>query len=169
MVGRACTNPVPLRSLQLRHDRSRVEEYLRQSMGYLKNTQAALRAAAIRFISESPPRGPFSGSLAPVPAVALAGRGSPVAARAPAALCQAPHAGGLAGSLAQSHRPPAMSCSGVSPAEGEEGMQPSRQGRGPCCWGCAGEQRPDRSSVPRACHAAREEPEQEGGVEYWQW
>ena len=78
------------------------------------------------------PRGPSSGRLAPVPATALAARGSLLAARAPAAPRRAQQTRGLAGSLAQSHCPRVLSFPGVSPAEGEEGVQSSWQG-----WGCA--------------------------------
>ncbi|XP_064903902.1 uncharacterized protein LOC110356051 isoform X1 [Columba livia] len=56
----------------LEQDRSRAEEYLSQSLLYLGDAQASLREAALRFIGESQPPGPSFGSLAPVPAAALA-------------------------------------------------------------------------------------------------
>ncbi|KAK4806336.1 hypothetical protein QYF61_017205 [Mycteria americana] len=82
----------------LERDRSRAEEYLNRSLPYLKDAQATLREAAVRFI------------------------------------------GGPAGRLAQSHPPRLLLFPGLSPDEAEEGVQPSRQGRGLCCGERAGEQ-----------------------------
>ena len=135
--------PMPLCCLQLVRGRSRAEEYLDQSLPYLEDAQVALREAAVRFIGEPQPSfGSSFGSLAPVPTAALAARSSPVAARAgpwPPSPTPA-HAGGLGGHLAQSHPPRLLVFPGVSPDEGEEAVQPSRQGRGLCCWEHAGEQ-----------------------------
>ncbi|KAM6334656.1 uncharacterized protein FN964_013740 [Alca torda] len=135
-------------------DRRRVEEYLQHSMPYLKDAQATLREEAIRFIGEPPPPRSLVRSLAPVPATGLAARISPVAARAlaaprrawaaegsvPSSLTPA-HAGGLAGSLALSHRPRGLSFPGASPAEGQEGVRPSCRAGGRAagvCWGAGG-------------------------------
>ncbi|KAM6188800.1 uncharacterized protein WM294_015149 [Sarcoramphus papa] len=49
-LGRLCDTPIPLCSLQLVQDRSRAEEYLKQSLPYLEDAQAPLREAAVRFI-----------------------------------------------------------------------------------------------------------------------
>ena len=65
--GRVCTSPVALCSLQLGHDRSRVEEYLCQSLPYLRDTQATLRKAAVRFIGEPQPPGTFIWQAGPSP------------------------------------------------------------------------------------------------------
>ena len=54
--GRVCTNPVPLCSLQLVENSSRVDEYLDQSLPYLQSPQEPLRKAAITFIGEPQPR-----------------------------------------------------------------------------------------------------------------
>lgn len=67
------------------------------------------------------------------PSRARADRGSVPPSPTPA------HVGGLGGSLAQSHCPQVVSFPGVSPAEGEEGVQPSRQGQGLRCQQHAGE------------------------------
>ncbi|XP_071658788.1 maestro heat-like repeat-containing protein family member 7 [Patagioenas fasciata] len=42
--------PIPLCSLQLKQDSSRAQEFLIQSLSYLKDAQASLREAAVRFI-----------------------------------------------------------------------------------------------------------------------
>ena len=48
---------MPLCSLQLVQDRSRVEEYLSRSLPYLNDAQVTLREAAVRFIGEPQPLG----------------------------------------------------------------------------------------------------------------
>ena len=93
------------------------------------------------------PWGPSFGSLAPVPAAALAARGSAVAARTPTAPCRAwaargsvplspapAHVGGLGGSLARSQPPSGTVLPWGHPAEGEEGVQPNRRA-GSCAAG----------------------------------
>lgn len=89
-LGKAHVSPVPLCSLQLAKDRSRAEEYLQQSLPYLKDPQATMREAAIRFIGE--PRGPCLGSAAPGP---QPWAGLPLFPPA--------HARGLGGRLTQCH------------------------------------------------------------------
>ena len=51
--------PVPVCSLQLAQDRSRAEEYVQQSLPYLRDAQAPVREAAIRFIGEPQPLVPL--------------------------------------------------------------------------------------------------------------
>ena len=96
-------------------------------------------------VSHSPP-GPSFGSLAPVPAPALAARSSlglpepRLSGAGPWPPSPTPsHAGGLGDHLAQPHRPRLLVFPGVSPDEGEEAVQPRQQGWGLCCWECAGE------------------------------
>lgn len=52
-----CASPVTLCSLQLVQGRRRMEEYLHDSLPYLKDAQATLRVEAIRFIGEPQPPG----------------------------------------------------------------------------------------------------------------
>ena len=53
--GRLCDVAMPMCSLQLVRDRSRAEEYLERSLSYLRDAQAPVREAAVRFIGEPPP------------------------------------------------------------------------------------------------------------------
>lgn len=47
--------PIPLSSLQLVKNKSRAEEYLHQSLPYLRDPQATVREMAVRFIGEPQP------------------------------------------------------------------------------------------------------------------
>jgi len=59
--GRLCDVAVPVCSLQLARDRSRAEEYVEQSLPYLRDAQAPVREAAVRFIGEPlPPVPPWA-------------------------------------------------------------------------------------------------------------
>lgn len=74
---------VPLCSLQLLHNRSRVEEYLCQSLPYLKDTQATLRVAAIRFIGEPQPLGSLFWQPGPSPLRCTGSKGQPCGCQSP--------------------------------------------------------------------------------------
>lgn len=50
-----CDMPIRLSSLQLMKDKSRAEEYLHQSLPYLRDPQATVREVAVRFIGEPQP------------------------------------------------------------------------------------------------------------------
>ena len=77
-LGKVCTSAVALCSLRLRHDRSsRVEEYLCQSLPYLRDTQATLRKAAVRFIGETQPPGTLFWQPGPSPRHCAGSKGQP--------------------------------------------------------------------------------------------
>lgn len=50
-----CDMPIRLSSLQLMKDKSRAEEFLHQSLPYLRDPQATVREVAVRFIGEPQP------------------------------------------------------------------------------------------------------------------
>lgn len=52
LTGGLCGMPIPLSSLQLVKNKSRAEEYLHQSLPYLRDPQATVREVAVRFIGE---------------------------------------------------------------------------------------------------------------------
>ena len=82
--GRVCTSAMALCSLQLGHDRSsRVEEYLCQSLPYLRDTQATLRKAAVRFIGEPQPPGTLFWQPGPSPHHCAGSKGQPCGCQSP--------------------------------------------------------------------------------------
>ena len=137
-LRRGCDMPIPLCSLQVVQDRSRAEEYCHQSLPYLQDAQATVREAAVRFIGEPQPPGSLFWQPGPSPCHCTVSKEQPRAGPWPPSPSPA-HAGGLGGRLAQCHPPRVLVFPGLSPDEGEEGVQPSRQGRALCCWERAGE------------------------------
>ena len=140
--------PILFCSLQLEQDRSKAEEYCHQSLPYLKNAQAPLREAAVRFIGEPQPPQSLFGQPGPSPRRCTGAKEQPCGCPSPSCPHAGPwppspspaHAGGLGGHLAQSNPAELLLFPGLSPDEGEEGVRPSRQGGGLCCWERAGEQ-----------------------------
>ena len=59
--------PIPFCSLQLEQDWSKAEKYCDWSLPYLKNAQAPLREAAVRFIGEPQPPQSLFGQPGPSP------------------------------------------------------------------------------------------------------
>ncbi|XP_071588643.1 maestro heat-like repeat-containing protein family member 7 [Heliangelus exortis] len=120
----------------LLQDRTRAEDYLDQSLGYLHNAQASVRMEAIRFIGEPQPLRTLFWQPGPSPHCCPGTRSSRVAARAPHGcpvqglglpLPALPTQGGLVAAL------PSATLSllvfrGLSPAGGEEVVQPRRPG-----------------------------------------
>lgn len=78
---------MPLYSLQLVKDRRRVEEYLQQSLPYLKDAQATLREVAVRFIGEPPPPGSLFRQPGPRPRCCTGSEGQLGSGRSDATLC----------------------------------------------------------------------------------
>lgn len=81
--------PMPSCSLQLMQDRRRAEEYMKQSLPYLKNAQPALRVAAIRFIGEPQPPGSVFWQPGPSACCCTGSEGQPCGCQSPAAPCRA--------------------------------------------------------------------------------
>lgn len=102
----------PWCSLQLMKRSSKAEEYMQQSLPYLRDSQSSVRLAAVRFIGESQPLAPFGATPTTL-------------CRASASLCPLPQPG-LAGCIAQSHSPWLL----VAPGMAVGGWQ----GRGSPCW-----------------------------------
>ena len=75
---------MPLCSLQLVQDRSRVEEYLSRSLPYLNDAQVTLREAAVRFIGEPQPLGSLFWQPGPSPSRCTGSKGQHCG-------CQNPH------------------------------------------------------------------------------
>ena len=84
-LGRLCDMPIPLCSLQLVRDRSRAEEYLNRSLPYLKDAQATLREAAVRFIGEPRPPGSLFWQPGPTPRRCTGSKAQPCGCQSPPA------------------------------------------------------------------------------------
>ncbi|KAK4806342.1 hypothetical protein QYF61_017211 [Mycteria americana] len=84
-LGRLCDMPLPLCSLQLERDRSRAEEYLNRSLPYLKDAQATLREAAVRFIGEPQPPGSLFWQPGPTPRRCTGSKEQPCGCQSPPA------------------------------------------------------------------------------------
>ncbi len=81
--------PVPLRSLQLARDRSRAEDYCRQSLPYLEDAQATLRETAVRFLGEPQPPGSLSWQPGPSPCCCTGSEEQPCGCQGPSGPAQA--------------------------------------------------------------------------------
>ena len=91
---------MPLCSLQLVQDRSRVEEYLSQSLPYLKDAQVTLREAALKFIGE--PQQPLGSPFwqpGPSPSRCTGSKGQPCGCQSPDCPMQGLGSQGLCASL----------------------------------------------------------------------
>ncbi|KAM6032622.1 maestro heat-like repeat-containing protein family member 7 isoform 1-T1 [Theristicus caerulescens] len=82
-------------------DRSRVEEYLSQSLPYLKDAQVPLREAAVRFIGEPQPLGSLFWLPGPSPSRCTGSKGQPCGCQSPGCPVQGVGSQGLCASLSQ--------------------------------------------------------------------
>ncbi|KAM6032624.1 uncharacterized protein LJ206_002249 isoform 3-T3 [Theristicus caerulescens] len=86
---------------KLVQDRSRVEEYLSQSLPYLKDAQVPLREAAVRFIGEPQPLGSLFWLPGPSPSRCTGSKGQPCGCQSPGCPVQGVGSQGLCASLSQ--------------------------------------------------------------------
>lgn len=86
---------MPLCSLQLVQDRSRVEDYLSQSLPYLKDAQVTLRETAVRFIGEPQPLGSLFWQPGPGPSCCTGSQVQPSGCQSPDCPTQGPGRRGL--------------------------------------------------------------------------